>query len=225
MSRTGLHDSDHPRSRGVYPSDHTFFIDPAGSSPLARGLRFASRDVGARPGIIPARAGFTRGSFATGSGTRDHPRSRGVYCDASGFISVIGGSSPLARGLPLLTTLLSRTARIIPARAGFTSAIMGEPSASWDHPRSRGVYIGVVGLCRLRAGSSPLALGLLSEGGWAVGCGGIIPARAGFTRIGLPPTSSRWDHPRSRGVYLDSIDDDVQASGSSPLARGLPRWR
>ena len=51
--------TDHPRSRGVYPSDHTFFIDPAGSSPLARGLPEGfGKEVDGK-GIIPARAGFT----------------------------------------------------------------------------------------------------------------------------------------------------------------------
>ena len=50
----------------------------------------------------------------------------------------------------------------------------------------------------------------------------IIPARAGFT-----PGRRAWvtrlrDHPRSRGVYIDGVDDRLLKVGSSPLARGLP---
>ena len=34
-------------------------------------------------------------------------------------------------------------------------------------------------------------------------------------------STSRQDHPRSRGVYLKQIARDVEKGGSSPLARGL----
>ena len=52
--------------------------------------------------------------------------------------------------------------------------------------------------------------------------GRIIPARAGFTvrRRSAPP--EHWDHPRSRGVYSSLLARSSPASGSSPLARGLP---
>ena len=32
-----------------------------------------------------------------------------------------------------------------------------------------------------------------------------------------------WDHPRSRGVYWNSIEQGWYSLGSSPLARGLPQ--
>ena len=51
---------DHPRSRGVYRSWRRRAPCTSGSSPLARGLPSALRYGPARPGIIPARAGFTR---------------------------------------------------------------------------------------------------------------------------------------------------------------------
>ena len=51
--------TDHPRSRGVYGSPRRPRRLTHGSSPLARGLRGRRRPVGAGPGIIPARAGFT----------------------------------------------------------------------------------------------------------------------------------------------------------------------
>ena len=72
-------DGDHPRSRGVYKAASSTSHDSTGSSPLARGLH--SLRVGRSPTdrIIPARAGFTLVSCRRAAGSRDHPRSRGVY--------------------------------------------------------------------------------------------------------------------------------------------------
>ena len=50
---------------------------------------------------------------------------------------------------------------------------------------------------------------------------GIIPARAGFTILGLGDDRLRTDHPRSRGVYLTGWERTRASPGSSPLARGL----
>ena len=78
------------------------------------------------------------------------------------------------------------------------------------------------------SGSSPLARGLraailIEEVGE-----GIIPARAGFTESRGQGRRSAWDHPRSRGVYLNLLSPTLQVTGSSPLARGLrasrPLW-
>ena len=52
-------DRDHPRSRGVYSTAGPSPATGPGSSPLARGLPDGWRGAGPRPGIIPARAGFT----------------------------------------------------------------------------------------------------------------------------------------------------------------------
>ena len=49
----------------------------------------------------------------------------------------------------------------------------------------------------------------------------IIPARAGFTTRRRYFRQRRWDHPRSRGVYLRMKRQLGPESGSSPLARGL----
>ena len=50
---------DHPRSRGVYNAAASPDTMSAGSSPLARGLPPLGAAAAHRPGIIPARAGFT----------------------------------------------------------------------------------------------------------------------------------------------------------------------
>ena len=152
--------SDHPRSRGVYMARGRRSSSPAGSSPLARGLRRPESRGRRRAGIIPARAGFTRGRRSSRSARRDHPRSRGVYPHTPPPAHPETGSSPLARGLLTTPSSPPRCARIIPARAGFTRRLArGRPGRA-DHPRSRGVY----GMAALRpsspTGSSPLARGL-----------------------------------------------------------------
>ena len=74
-------------------------------------------------------------------------------------------------------------------------------------------------------GSSPLARGLLGALDHHDHRHGIIPARAGFTMGTRVLTPDTGDHPRSRGVYKRGRGEDGRRSGSSPLARGLPRRR
>ena len=194
---------DHPRSRGVYRR---------GILPLRPRRR-----------IIPARAGFTQvhvdgEAVAYGSsplarglpsqynpvslGTKDHPRSRGVYHMRVRRQMRRGGSSPLARGLRSIVRSGREPHRIIPARAGFTCCPPGRSPSTPDHPRSRGVYDrSRRNPCR-RRGSSPLARGLHGVPVHGEFRGRIIPARAGFT------------------IFLEGLN--AAHRGSSPLARGLP---
>ena len=111
---------DHPRSRGVYERCPAGVVADPGSSPLARGLLKREAGVPDVEGIIPARAGFTRGGAPRPGRPADHPRSRGVYATrrAAAWASI--GSSPLARGLHDTDAALKALRRIIPARAGFT---------------------------------------------------------------------------------------------------------
>ena len=220
--RTGRHRQDHPRSRGVYLRRPGSGSRSSGSSPLARGLRHkAFTDLGISR-IIPARAGFTS-PRAPGAGTRrDHPRSRGVYGGEGSGGDAVGGSSPLARGLQRDVVGEALPARIIPARAGFTSWACPGPCRPRDHPRSRGVYVNGYEDCTVEVGSSPLARGLQIQTAKTGGRVRIIPARAGFTAPGTPASRRRSDHPRSRGVYHDPLPGWACEAGSSPLARGLP---
>ena len=136
--------------------------------------------------------------------------------------------------------------RIIPARAGFTDVSCEAGTAPGDHPRSRGVYERRRPKVPRTSGSSPLARGLRDHPTGAgttklAGSTGssplarglhppqrshqerlrIIPARAGFTLGTRTGVRARPDHPRSRGVYRLPTTRPRQASGSSPLARGL----
>ena len=173
---------DHPRSRGVYPGWVPIITKDPGSSPLARGLRAGDRNRHLPGGIIPARAGFTWASLPRTRPRRDHPRSRGVYCAARRSPRTPVGSSPLARGLPCVSDEDGDAARIIPARAGFTTLPGPRRSSQRDHPRSRGVYPPSGTTSPSTWGSSPLARGLQKRGTVIMNPTGIIPARAGFTQ-------------------------------------------
>ena len=117
----------------------------------------------------------------------------------------MGGSSPLARGLPVVLDRDEGVVRIIPARAGFTTSSSAGRCRCPDHPRPRGVYSAIRSRRFRPTGSSPLARGL--------------PCRAARSgRVLL-------DHPRSRGVYAKLHLNSLYGKGSSPLARGLPSGR
>ena len=155
--------------------------ETTGSSPLARGLPGVGLHHLDKRRIIPARAGFTRRSSSCSTPCRDHPRSRGVYEAWPSFKPRCLGSSPLARGLLPRWRGRRGVFGIIPARAGFTNGRVPVERVREDHPRSRGVYRSVSVPSAPENGSSPLARGLRVPEGSAVGGGGIIPARAGFT--------------------------------------------
>ena len=176
-------------------------------------------------GIIPARAGFTKGYFRYGKARWDHPRSRGVYSGFSTRSCNRSGSSPLARGLPRRRRLDRHGCRIIPARAGFTPGRCLPGFRGRDHPRSRGVYHGRQVCWGHVGGSSPLARGLPGPRDLPRGPAGIIPARAGFTATATRTGTTRQDHPRSRGVYRTHCRGPIPRTGSSPLARGLQFFR
>ena len=201
---------DHPRSRGVYHLAGKVQGHEGGSSPLARGLpQFLDLEPESL-GIIPARAGFTQHISHTLPTHPDHPRSRGVYPRLTVAVSARWGSSPLARGLRILELVGGVGGGIIPARAGFTT-----------RPRRRE--------CGSR-GSSPLARGLPGCSPPGRSPSRIIPARAGFTPATPLSLASPPDHPRSRGVYVNTAPNPLILRGSSPLARGLrfatsPTWR
>ena len=112
---------------------------------------------------------------------------------------------------------------IIPARAGFTYYLESDGYGHKDHPRSRGVYGSRPSYSGSALGSSPLARGLPATDAWPEITIGIIPARAGFTHRQSPQGRGTPDHPRSRGVYEETTRRDPMPTGSSPLARGLPR--
>ena len=234
---------DHPRSRGVYRTIRSRCARIPGSSPLARGLRREAPNRNRHSRIIPARAGFTRSTPSSPTPALDHPRSRGVYQAQRTGSAPQAGSSPLARGLLVLTRVNRAQNSDHPRSRGVYLRVgsgTGPPPGSSplargllaggalvsmgcpDHPRSRGVYDGLRVALNSASGSSPLARGLRGSTTWSMRPARIIPARAGFTPTTCPTTWASSDHPRSRGVYDVMTASGRPVAGSSPLARGLP---
>ena len=195
-----------------------------GSSPLARGPRNIEPSPPHPAGLIPARAGTTAVAVGDDAPVPAHPRSRGDHSHELHQLCVARGSSPLARGPPRIGFLHRVKMGLIPARAGTTCP----PRVGWysrrAHPRSRGDHCTITPPPPRIPGSSPLARGPHVAALSHVGVAGLIPARAGTTlgRGGL--SSHLGAHPRSRGDHHIQTDNAFFGSGSSPLARGPPRW-
>ena len=132
------------------------------------------------------------------------------------------GSSPLARGPPGFLDWFNGTLGLIPARAGTTYRCDRVPQGWRAHPRSRGDHF-IKNFNNLAGtGSSPLARGPPTKPAKRLGESGLIPARAGTTRLRY-----RWylpgrAHPRSRGDHSSELNRLSAVTGSSPLARGPP---
>ena len=112
------------------------------------------------------------------------------------------GSSPLARGLQAAHTVVGWANRDHPRSRGVYVGLGDDRRhRRMDHPRSRGVYSGSSGVKLSSWGSSPLARGL----------------RAGPGRhaVAVP------DHPRSRGVYGHGAAWLEPAAGIIPARAGF----
>ena len=154
-----------------------------GSSPLARGTlaRFTNQTVRLR--LIPARAGNTPGQTLANALDPAHPRSRGEHTFQVLALIVSSGSSPLARGTLLVSAIVARKSRLIPARAGNT-ALTGTRSPTFTaHPRSRGEHAFEKATGYDVFGSSPLARGTPGYTAGVRGSRRLIPARAGNTKV------------------------------------------
>ena len=222
--RTPVQESQraHPRSRGEHCCAALYRESRLGSSPLARGTRFAGYEGFVVHGLIPARAGNTLAPESSRSVPGAHPRSRGEHFTAATSNSSETGSSPLARGTLRAQTGSRRETGLIPARAGNTSGVLIEGVAPKAHPRSRGEHSGSFPVVAGAGGSSPLARGTRSRPRPEYPERGLIPARAGNTPLLSWYPKSRRAHPRSRGEHLFNVRNVSKLSGSSPLARGTP---
>ena len=90
------------------------------------------------------------------------------------------------RGLQALCRHVCPGGGIIPARAGFTGREAFKGVLEVDHPRACGVYKKPQRFLGIPGGSSPRVRGLHIKMNPRMPPGGIIPARAGFTRSIFP---------------------------------------
>ena len=214
--------ADHPRSCGANINTTFYPHRSYGSSPLVRGQRSPRAGSRTRCRIIPARAGPTAGRLSSACTSADHPRSCGANHEIAATPVFHLGSSPLVRGQPFCGLFRIVFRRIIPARAGPTSAYAMRTGATQDHPRSCGANV-VHGFVFLSpCGSSPLVRGQPAKS-WPSPCPRrIIPARAGPTTLRIFGSVISPDHPRSCGANPTVTASGAHTCGSSPLVRGQP---
>ena len=137
--------------------------------------------------------------------SRDHPRLRGEYHYICQTRTKRWGSPPLARGIQLWRQPSNLESGITPACAGNTLLLRTNETSSWDHPRLRGEYSLPYQEDSRRAGSPPLARGILSQLLFEAVLQRITPACAGNTQYSGACNQSARDHPRLRGEYGKGI--------------------
>ena len=158
----------------------------AGSSPRGRGKRRGRACKRTEQGLIPARAGKTERGDRIAAPRQAHPRAGGENWLRGGRRKGLDGSSPRGRGKLGRDGLEEATGRLIPARAGKTSASRRCASPRRAHPRAGGEN-GRHSMPTVRMlGSSPRGRGKLDESLDEILTRGLIPARAGKTRTWPP---------------------------------------
>ena len=128
----------HPRSRGENVAFIPIRRHRPGSSPLTRGKRTHSVQVGSQSGLIPAHAGKTATPADVYCVSQAHPRSRGENALSPRFPVSTPGSSPLTRGKRTHSVQVGSQSGLIPAHAGKTRCGALAPGRWGAHPRSRG---------------------------------------------------------------------------------------
>ena len=104
----------HPRACGENVTITEPTVGPVGSSPRVRGKRGRREGPGRPRGLIPARAGKTRGEGVPKRMHRAHPRACGENCRPRGCRPPRGGSSPRVRGKHFLTwAFIAQAGRIL----------------------------------------------------------------------------------------------------------------
>ena len=155
-----------------------------------------------------------------GRASRAHPRSRGEHWLAAEGGSVTMGSSPLARGTQGHAICALLLLGLIPARAGNTDCWSSTLWWRGAHPRPCGEHLIAAPLLCFSLGSSPPVRGAHCAHHRSAGSAGLIPARAGNTRLSPVTLQPDGAHPRSRGEHTGGALLRGKLLGSSPLARG-----
>ena len=176
-----------------------------GSSPHARGTRVAIRVDIASQRFIPACAGNAPICLSALMTVAVHPRMRGERPTRCNNGKAIPGSSPHARGTLQECHRGIQGVRFIPACAGNAPRRLDALTVLPVHPRMRG--------------ERPWLTTTPSENGR------FIPACAGNAELILSAMMIITVHPRMRGDREDVTPPPLRKGGSSPHARGTPRYR
>ncbi len=151
--------------------------------------------------ITPACAGNTEFFQTALVLVQDHPRLRGEYKIKKQYPLEMQGSPPLARGIRAAERWRQQTQGITPACAGNTDTLCVTARSCRDHPRLRGEYEQGIRSRMEKAGSPPLARGILAVIMSCAVIARITPACAGNTYENGSSAYGCRDHPRLRGEY------------------------
>ena len=185
--------------RGERGAAHVLGVVGGGSSPHARGTRFAAAHNVPLCRFIPACAGNASSGSRPPGDAAVHPRMRGERAATETRETIDDGSSPHARGTHGVAEHRRKPYRFIPACAGNAPCPVGQHLVLPVHPRMRGERVSPGGRTRPTAGSSPHARGTQAGGKEWRKDDRFIPACAG-NADGVSNGNDYWSvHPRMRG--------------------------
>ena len=191
-----------------------------GSSPRVRGKLMDVRGLTQAARLIPARAGKTSTSPTPRRSRSAHPRACGENSTRWSLDDIDAGSSPRVRGKRPPIRASAHGRRLIPARAGKTSAPWGARGRMWAHPRACGENGFESGLDEVHDGSSPRVRGKPVLRGRVRRRQRLIPARAGKTTASHVTKCATSAHPRACGENMHKNVTNPTFTGSSPRVRG-----
>ena len=208
--------------RGEYSSPMFGGGQLMGSPPLAWGIPVWQFLLDAGDRITPTCVGNTEFWWCLGQIRQDHPHLRGEYPvrSLSGLPAL--GSPPLAWGIQTRLSFANFSTRITPTCVGNTSRPRHKRKRPRDHPHLRGEYPFSLFREYVKAGSPPLAWGILYESLPRSNCPGITPTCVGNTQDPAAEALAARDHPHLRGEYPARPLSTTATWGSPPLAWGIP---
>ena len=151
-----------------------------------RGAPGTNHELLSGEGLIPARAGSTSTGAPEVPAKGAHPRPCGEHQPWGICCPQKWGSSPPVRGALCSERAASMAYGLIPARAGSTGAGVCSLTVSRAHPRPCGEHVEWADARKKKPGSSPPVRGALVGNLKVLGLLGLIPARAGSTKVPHP---------------------------------------
>jgi hypothetical protein len=208
----------HPRMRGERYRWKTGTPSICGSSPHARGTLerpCAGHSLHLYNGSSPRPPAPTNMPV--------HPRMRGERCAKAVRHRLLPGSSPHARGTPLVWAAVALRNRFIPACAGNALHLENPLASAPVHPRMRGERGWPIVGADTPTSSSPHARGTRYGSRARYPVNRFIPACAWNAERRGTDRTCRTVHPRMRGERQFTKVEMATDVGSSPHARGTPR--
>ena len=152
-----------------------------------------------------------------------HPRGHGEHPSTTSLPGRSLGSSPWARGTPMVSVQAINRGRFIPVGTGNTRGKRTLVPLHAVHPRGHGEHVSVTNVSKLALGSSPWARGTRQPSSFQTLDIRFIPVGTGNTYPHLIHEVEDSVHPRGHGEHLVPASIITHPAGSSPWARGTQR--